>query len=136
MAEKRMSWPKKIGIACAAAFGIGVIGQIASGGPNQNAQPESAQDKQTKHRDYQAYLAAKALKSSLRNPDSLSFESILASDDGNVICMKYRAQNGFGGMNLGHVVFKDGEPSEKRAAWQSNCAHKVLNDVTAVKDLI
>jgi hypothetical protein len=135
-AATRMSWPKKIGIAFAAMFGLGVIGQIVTGGASQNAQAESPQDKQTKHRDYAAYLSAKALKASLRNPDSLDFDSILANDDGSVICMTYRAQNGFGGMNLGHVVFKDGDPSESHSSWRTNCAHKLLIDVTAVKSMI
>ena len=135
-ARKPMSWPKKFGIAFAAIFGLGVIGQVVTGGASQNAQAESPQDKQTKHRDYAAYLSAKALKASLRNPDSLSFESILANEDGSVICMKYRAQNGFGGMNIGHVVFKNGDPSESHASWHANCAGKILNDVTAVQSMI
>jgi rRNA maturation endonuclease Nob1 len=137
-AKKPMSWPKKFGIAFGAMLGLGLIGQIAAGvsGTNPAVQTENAQDKQTKHRDYQAYLAAKTVKASLRNPDSLSFEQILANDDGSVICMTYRAQNGFGGMNIEHVVFKDGEPSQSQASWHARCAHKLLNDVTAVKSMI
>ena len=135
-AKKPMSWPKKIGIAFAAMFGLGLVGQIITGGANPNSQGESPQEKQKTHRDYLAYLSAKALKASLRNPDSLSFESILANDDGSVICMTYRAQNGFGGMNIGHVVFKNGEPSESHASWHGNCAGKLLNDVTAVQSMI
>lgn len=134
--KRRMPWPKKIGIAFAAVLGLGAVGQVVSGGANQSAQAESAQDKQTKQRDYAAYLSAKALKASLRNPDSLAFQYIHANDDGSVVCMKYRAQNGFGGMNIGYVVFKNGNPSESRARWQSNCAHRVLYDLTSVKDLI
>lgn len=135
-AKKPMSWPKKIGIAFAATFGLGVVAQIITGGANPAAQAESPRDKQKSHRDYQAYLSAKALKASLRNPDSLSFESILANDDGSIICMTYRAQNGFGGMNIGHVVFKDGDPSESHASWHAHCAGKMLNDVTAVQSMI
>lgn len=133
-----MSWPKKIGIALGAVFGLGVVGQLITGaaGGNQGAQAETAQDKQQKQRDYAAYLSAKALKSSLRNPDSLAFDEILANDDGSVVCMKYRAQNGFGGMNFEYVVFKNGEPSQSHASWRANCAHKMLNDLTAVKSMI
>jgi hypothetical protein len=87
-----------------------LVGEIAAGvsGTNPTARTETAQEKQKAHRDYQAYLAAKALNGSLRNPDSLSFEQILVNSDGSVICMTYRAKNGFGGMNVEHVVFKDG----------------------------
>ena len=133
-----MSWPKKIGVALGVMFGVSVLGGVAASlsGANSAAPTESAQDKQQQHLTYQAYLAAKAVKASLRNPDSLSFEQILASDDGNIICLTYRAQNGFGGMNIEHVVFKDGDPSQSHASWHAHCAHKLLNDVTAVQSMI
>lgn len=38
-------------------------------------------------------LAARALKGSLRDPDSLVWESIRANHDATVICMEYRARN-------------------------------------------
>lgn len=137
-AKKPMSWPKKLGFALGAVFGVGFIGQVvgSSSGPNQSAHADAAQEKQDKERNYQAYLSAKAVKSSLRNPDSLSFISIRASADGGVICLKYRAQNGFGGMGIGHTIFKEGEPSDSAASWNKNCAHKLMYDETAVKDLI
>jgi hypothetical protein len=133
-----MSWLKKIGIAFGVIFGVSLIGGFAASvsGTKPAAESESAQDKQQKHMTYQAYLAARAVKASLRNPDSLSFEQILANDDGSVICLTYRAQNGFGGMNVEHVVFKDGDPSQSHASWRANCAHKMLNDVTAVQSMI
>lgn len=56
--------------------------------------------------------------------DSLSIEQILANDDGSVSCMTYRAQNGFGGMNIGQVVFKYGDPSQSHASWRAHCAGK------------
>ena len=137
-AKNPMSWPKKLGIAFGAVFGVAFIGQILAGssGSGQSGRADTAQEKQVKHRDYQAYLSAKALKSSLLNPDSLSCISIRASADGGVICLKYRAENGFGGMNIGHTLFKEGEPSDSPASWNKNCAHKLMYDETAVKDLI
>lgn len=136
--KKQTSWLKKIGIVFGVMFGVSLVGGIAAGvsGTNSGAQTESTQDKQQKHMTYQAYLAAKAVKASLRNPDSLSFEQILANDDGSIICMTYRAQNGFGGMNIEHVVFKDGDPSQSHARWHAHCAGKILNDVTAVQSMI
>ena len=133
-----MSWLKKIGVAFGVMFGVSLVGGFAASvsGTKPSVHTESAQDKQKTHRDYQAYLAAKAVKASLRDPDSLSFEEILANDDGSVICMTYRAQNGFGGMNIEHVVFKDGDPSQSHASWHPHCAGKMLNDVTAVQSMI
>ena len=138
-AKKRMSWPKKIGIAFGAMFGLGLIGQVVTGGPgpSQAAQGESEKARQADaQRGSIAMLSAKALKESLRNPDSLAFVYIHTNDDGSVVCMKYRAQNGFGGLNLGYVVYRDGQPSERPASWRANCAHKAMHDLTQVKDLI
>lgn len=135
-APKRMSWPKKVGIAFAVMVGVGVVAQTIAGPSTDKAQAESPQVKQSKQRGYTAYLAAKALKASLRIPDSLDFDEILANDDGSVICMTYRAQNGFGGMSLERIVFKDGKPSQSRAALRANCSHKMLFDVTSVSSMI
>lgn len=132
---RRVSWPKKIGIGFAALIGVSVVIQAATGG-DQTVQAESPQAKQSKQRGYAAYLSAKALKASLRNPGSLDFDEILANEDGSVICMTYRAQNGFGGMNLERVVFRDGKPSQTRASWRANCANKMLFDVTNVESMI
>jgi|SRR5579884_1914759 len=90
--KKPMSWLKKVGIAFGVMFGVSLVGGFAASvsGTKPGAESESAQDKQQKHMTYQAYLAAKAVKASLRNPDSLSFEQILANDDGSVICLTYR----------------------------------------------
>lgn len=136
--KKPMSWLKKIGVALGVMFGVSlVLGFAASvSGTKSGTESESEHDKQQKHMTYQAYLAAKAVKASLRNPDSLSFEQILANDDGSIICLTYRAQNGFGGMNIEHTVFKDGDPSQSHASWHAHCAGKVLNDVTAVQSMI
>ena len=133
-ARRTVSWPKKIAIGFAALVGLGMVAQTVAG-PSE-PQAETPEQKQSKHRGYVAYLSAKALKESLRNPDSLDFDEILANDDGSVICMTYRAQNGFGGLNLERVVIKDGKPSQTRASWRANCANKMLFDVTNVESLI
>jgi hypothetical protein len=50
-----------------------------------------------------AVLGAKALRNSARNPDSFKLSQARLMDDG-AACYTYRAQNGFGGMNIGHAV--------------------------------
>jgi hypothetical protein len=130
-----MSWPKKLAVGFGVLIGLSAIIQVATGG-TQSARSETPQEKQSKQRGYAAYLSAKALKAGLRNPGSLDFDEILANDDGSVICMTYRAQNGFGGMNLERVVFKDGKASQARTSWRANCANKMLFDVTNVESMI
>lgn len=65
-----------------------------------NAQKAAAEEYRLKQkRVAAAATAALSIKRSLRNPDSVKWEEILATLDGSTVCMKYRAQNGFGGMN-------------------------------------
>lgn len=139
-AKKPMSWLKKIGIFFGVMFGLGLIGQVVTGGsgPTPAAQGESEKERQADaQRGSVAMLSAKALKDSLRNPESLAFVYIHTNDDGSVVCMKYRAQNGFGGMNVGYVVYRDGLPSDTPSVFNKNCAHKKnMHDLTQVKDLI
>jgi hypothetical protein len=52
--------------------------------------------------------AAVQLRDSMRIPDSLILEEVWANEDGSVICFKYRAQNGFGGMNRGEAYTQNG----------------------------
>lgn len=67
-----------------------------------------------------------AIKASARNPDSVAFESVLTNENGSLVCMVYRAQNGFGGMNLEHLAVKNGKPYESTSFWNKNCANKEL----------
>ena len=110
---------------------------LASSLPANNAgtAPEDLATRQQHGRTSAAFASARALKASLRNPDSLTFRSIGTNDDGGVVCITYRAQNGFGGMNLEHVVFRDGDPSQSAAAWNRTCAHKKLYDLLGVASL-
>lgn len=135
-----MSWGKKIGIVFGTVFGIGLVGGAMGGmsPPDPAARAAAAkEDKANAQRGAAAMLAAKALRESLRNPDSLAWVYIRTDDDGNVVCLKYRAQNGFGGMNIGYVVYRDGFPSDTPSVFNKNCAHKKnMHDLTQVKNLI
>lgn len=73
--KKPMSWPKKIGIAFAAVFGIAFVAAVAGEeSKDQSTQGETPQQqKADEDRAATAMVAAKALKESLRNPDSLAF---------------------------------------------------------------
>lgn len=77
-----------------------------------------------------ALAAGQALKKSARNPDSLVIEAATASDDGKTVCLSYRAQNGFGGMNRETLVFRDGAPLESAASWNRHCLGP-MRDVTS-----
>jgi hypothetical protein len=105
-------------------------GAVEASGPVAN---ETAPDPHKAARDLQektAFAAGSALKAASRNPDSLVIESGLASADGQLLCVRYRAQNGFGGMNREAVAFYKGRTHESAAFWNAHCAHRVLDDLT------
>ena len=72
-----------------------------------------------------------SVKANLRNPESVKWESISANDDASVVCVQYRAQNGFGGMNREIVVYAKGKVSQSAAVWNRHCT-KPLNDMDLV----
>jgi hypothetical protein len=77
-----------------------------------------------------ALAAGQALKKSMRNPDSLIIESARTSDDGKLLCVEYRAQNGFGGMNRDYIAYSNGTPKQGAAFWNKHCL-KAMRDVTS-----
>ena len=128
---------------------LSIIAQIPSGAGNGSATAiaarsdmpsasESGEPKLTK--SGLAALAVASLKRSLRNPDSLSLEDVLVDDEAKHVCITYRAQNGFGGLNAEHVVFTEAGGDQSARAWNRHCAHKQLDDeksaATSLADLI
>jgi RNA polymerase subunit RPABC4/transcription elongation factor Spt4 len=84
-----------------------------------------------------AIIGAKSLRHSMRNPDAFKLDEVLMVADGTA-CYTYRAQNGFGGMNVGHAVltptqqFKTDEMKGFHALWNRGCANKRGRDKTRV----
>ena len=82
-----------------------------------------------------AVLGAKHLRDSMRNPDSFKLAEVLMMDNG-AVCYTYRAQNGFGGVNVGSAVlsrtgqFRTNETSGFRTLWNKECANKTGKDKT------
>lgn len=120
---------------------IGALGSQFSedNSPTTPSQPQTpAQVAAQKKRDTQfavAVLGAKTLRKAMRNPDSFKLSQVLIMADGSV-CYEYRAQNGFGGMNIGHAVldssgkFRTDEMSAFTATWNKKCANKTGEDKT------
>jgi hypothetical protein len=70
------------------------------------------------------------LRQHLRNPDSSIWESVHANQDASIVCISYRAQNGFGGMNREPVMGIGNEVRQDPALWKKNCP-KALFDILA-----
>lgn len=92
------------------------------------AAAEAAQ-KTRKEAGFRKVVAALlAIRDANRNPSSVTWDSIRANDDASLICIEYRGQNGFGGMNKEFVVFVKDAPSQKVAMWNKHCLQP-LSDV-------
>lgn len=74
----------------------------------------------------------KRVRSTLRNPKSIEWDEIRANDDASVICLEYRAQNGFGGMNKEFFVFTKDKASQEPAVWNRVCTKPLQNMKYAV----
>lgn len=61
------------------------------------------------------------IRRSMRNPDSLIWESAGSNSDGSVLCFTYRAQNGFGGMTREFAVMTKDKISHLPRDWNKNC---------------
>ncbi|WP_404711737.1 zinc ribbon domain-containing protein [Sphingomonas sp. MMS24-J13] len=80
-----------------------------------------------------ALAAGQALVRNVRNPDSLTIEGAWASDDGKTLCIRYRAQNGFGGMNRETVVYHNDTPHQDGKSWNKYCPNLKLDMTSTVK---
>lgn len=100
--------------------------------PPKTAEQIAAETKE-KEADLKRYSAAvsagSSIKKALRDPASLKFESMRVSDDAKIICAKYGARNGFGGMNQEYAVFVDGVSRKPESAWNKNCTGKMYDQL-------
>jgi hypothetical protein len=81
-------------------------------------------------------IMAATIKRGLREPASVQWETIMANDDGSVMCFLYRARNGFGGMTRENVSFANGKASKDAAHWNKHCTNKSLNDLIHVRQAL
>ncbi len=73
---------------------------------------------------------AKAIRQAARDPESVSFDTVRANDDGTTLCAEYRARNGFGGMNRSVAVLSGRALHfDKATVWNKHCTTP-LHDMT------
>jgi hypothetical protein len=128
---KLLSW--FFGIIIALGLFLAVVNQSARTGP---ASPAALEKRAGDERQFQlAVGAAKQLKNAVPNHDSFKLSNVLFMDDG-AACFKYRAENGFGGTNLGRAVLspkgiiKTNEMDGGTQLWNRECANKSGYDKT------
>jgi hypothetical protein len=125
----------------AVAVIVTIIGIIAIYSANKSIttpEPELSPAQQTAKNKAEAMFqrsvaGAKQLRSSMRNPDSFKLSEAIVMNDG-AVCYTYRAQNGFGGLNVGDAVlapngkFKSNDSPGYVTLWNKECANKTGTD--------
>jgi hypothetical protein len=102
---------------------------VSAASAAESAKREANFQKQVFH----ARALAAVVRQAARDPESVVFEFIGASDDGSVVCATYRAKNGFGGMNRETAVAVGGKAyAGQPALWAKHCANKSMIDLTRV----
>lgn len=71
-------------------------------------------------------------KTSMRNPESVQWETIASNTDASVVCLKYRGKNGFGGTSIETATYANGKLTTNKDSFNRNCAGKSLEDMTYV----
>lgn len=109
---------------------IMVAGIIRGPSDTSAAAPEKPAESQSNEKGTRAQTLMYVVKKSLRNPDSMKVESVIVTE-ALAVCATYRAQNGFGGMNVEQAVMSadqtqammTGQPGFA-TLWSRECAGK------------
>lgn len=123
-------------------IGIAIVINIASkSGGESKTDPEAdgraaAAKRLADQRVQRAGIAATAIKQTLRDPESVRWEQIFTSENGDLVCIEYRAKNGFGGYE-GALMVLDGKDVFTAAKdWESRCVGRAVFDTGKVKALL
>jgi len=125
---------------------LAVVIRVFSPGSTSSVTPETpkpvrtpeqiAAEKAKEARFQRTLVVVKTIKESLRDPESVKWRNILSNEDASVVCVEYRARNGFGGVNLDHVVYAKQQLSTTNASWNRYCAKKELYDMQLVGKVV
>lgn len=118
-------------------LGIAFVGATLSDKGEGDTAPETPEQTAQKGISQERYSAATVtssiLRASMRDPESLKFETLLVSEDAATVCAQYRARNGFGGMNRELFVSSEEGHSQTLDAWNKHCTKPMLDMLWAAK---
>ena len=70
------------------------------------------------------------IKMNLRDPDSVKWEFGGINRAGTIVCVRYRAKNGFGGFAREVFVVTPTGPSQDGRTWNKHCLDRSIEDLT------
>jgi hypothetical protein len=97
----------------------------ASAKASPQADEAAAKEKKNSDRAWRAVAAMATIKQGLRNPASVQWGEIRADETGNTVCIEYRAQNGFGGLNLERATAIGPSLSTRVEDWNNHCVQSL-----------
>lgn len=116
---------------------IGIFGSIASScnppppPPAKTPEQIAAEQKASAARA-KVIMSMQVVKDAMREPESIVWESVRANGDASLICVAYRARNGFGGMTADNITIIDSKVKRDAASWNKHCTAP-LTDHTILK---
>ena len=116
-------------------FGLGMLANAISPTETEaernariaNEAEQTALKLEDNKRSTLAFIAKATITEAARNPDSVSFSYVGVNKDATTVCVRYRAQNGFGGMNQEYIAFHNGKARDSAAFWNKHCTKELYN---------
>ena len=115
--------------ACVAAYS----GASAQEVPSVALDGQLLSDGGRAKRELQVRVSVGRLQDKLRDPDSLIVEKILTTRDAKIVCVWYRARNGFGGMDRTLMAFVGDLAFNADQAGAVSCGEAVIDMGYAAK---
>lgn len=138
---KRPSVPDWVILMCILTAALGACTYVATNVDMQKepvaaaAPPKKVEATPEQVREAMHYaktrMVLRAIKKSMRDPDSLQWIYVSRNQESTVVCTELRARNGFGGMNVEHYVFAKQKIASGSKTWNRHCAGKELVDMLA-----
>ncbi len=107
--------------------------------PEQRQAEIKKKEEEKRNKENRAMNSASAissLKNALRDPSSLQLDWVGVNEKGTVVCIDYRAKNGFGGYAKEYITYVNGSPSKSAETWNANCANKSLYDYKHMANVV
>ena len=84
-------------------------------------------------RHNRAVLVGNYIKKTLRDPDSIKWEKLLANKNATVLCLKYQAKNRLGILVREYTVFVNGKPKPGAGSWNQHCVNNEMFNMALAK---
>lgn len=119
---------------------FGIKASIDSASPPQQSAPKTpeqiARDEASERRHLVVAITAKQLKNALREPESVDWIYMGTDENAEVVCLQYRARNGFGGMSVERMTVTTQESGQDAALWNRHCGKAMMYDMLHVRNAI